>query len=620
MRIAIFQNFLDTIGGAEVVGLTMARELDADIYTTNIDRGKISAMGFDDVLPRIFSIGKVPKNAPFRQQMVLWRFHTLNLKGKYDFFVINGDWAVSGAVNNKPNLWYVNATIREIWDLREYVREKLIRPWKRPIFDLWSNYNRYLNKKHVGHVGAIASNSTFTKERVKKYLNRDSNLVYPPTQTNKFRYDKTGDYWLSVNRLIGYKRVDMQLKAFAKMPDEKLIVIGPYEKSKTSLSYVDLIKRIKPTNVTIIEGADSFEELAHYYANCKGFITTCLAEDFGMTVVEAMASGKPVIAPNEGGYRETVIDGETGILIDDLDEHKLAIAIQQLSKELKDSVKQNNYQKECRRQAEKFDASVFTRKIQSLIEQTDNSSVFRLQLEEPVQSQAPFFSICTACMGRLEQLKQTLPMSLSHDDVEVILVDYSCPEHSGDWAEQTFPEEIRSGKLKVIRVPDRKEYWRSHAKNISHAYTRGSILINADADNFINNAYLQACKKLFEEDSDIQITIAAPWDIQTASYGMYGRIAIRRDAFRDLCGYDEDMCGWGYEDNDLIDRAKAMNFKIDYIPHKLLKLLEHGDDLRTRYERNKNKWRANRRHKKLSARNVSSGRLRANQGRIKGSF
>ena len=74
MKIAIFHNFLDNIGGAEIVGLTLAREFDADIYTTNIDKEKIIKMGFEDVLPRLYSIGKVPINAPLRQQFVLWRF------------------------------------------------------------------------------------------------------------------------------------------------------------------------------------------------------------------------------------------------------------------------------------------------------------------------------------------------------------------------------------------------------------------------------------------------------------------------------------------------------------------------------------------------------------------
>ena len=367
MKIAIFQNFLDTIGGAEVVGLTMARELHADIYTTNIDRSKITAMGFTDVLPRIFSIGRVPRNAPFRQQLVNLRFRMLDLKDRYDFFIVNGDWAVSAAVNNKPNLWYVNATIREIWDLREYVRKELVSAWKRPIFDLWTIYNRYLNKKHVSHIDAIASNSTFTKDRVRKYLNRESELIYPPTQTKNFRYGKTGDYWLSVNRLIEYKRVDMQMRAFDKMPNEKLVVIGPYERSGTSLAYVELVKRIKPPNVTLIEGADSFDELTGYYADCKGFITTCLKEDFGMTAVEAMASGKPVIAPNEGGYKETVINGKTGILIDDINENKLAETIGKLTNELKDPLVQNNYKENAQEQAKKFDVAIFIREIKAFM-------------------------------------------------------------------------------------------------------------------------------------------------------------------------------------------------------------------------------------------------------------
>ncbi len=363
MKIAIFQNFLDNIGGAEVVGLTLARELGAEIYTTNIDREKIANMGFSDVI--IHSIGRVPVNAPYRQQLVLWRFRRLKLKNKYDFFIINGDWAVSAAANNKPNLWYVNATIREIWDLHKYVRQNLMSPLKRPLFDLWSLYNRYLNRKHVNQVNTIIANSSFTKERVKKYLKKESKIVYPPTQTKKFHFAKTGDYWLSVNRLIEYKRVDMQMRAFAKLPEEKLLVIGPYEKSKNSEAFAKLIKTIKPENVTLINRADSFEELTSYYANCRGFITTCLKEDYGMTAVEAMSSGKMVIAPNEGGYKETIINGRTGILIDNIDEEKLVQTIREASKEL--AQHPDKFKDACLENVKQFDVSEFVKKIKTEI-------------------------------------------------------------------------------------------------------------------------------------------------------------------------------------------------------------------------------------------------------------
>jgi glycosyltransferase involved in cell wall biosynthesis len=360
MRIAIFQNFLDTVGGAEVVGLTLARELNADLYTTNINREKIEEMGFADV--RIKSIGRVPVNAPFRQQMVLWRFRKLNLKNKYDFFIINGDWAVSAAIHNKPNLWYVNATIREIWDLYDYTRARNVPFFLRPIFDIWIKYNRYLNKKHVKNIGKIASNSTFTKERVKKYLDRESVLIYPPTQTAKYHYEKNGDYWLSVNRLIMYKRVDLQIKAFAKMPDKKLVIVGPYEKSRHCQAYADYIKKMKPPNVILLHKI-SPEGLVDLYANCKGFITTCYKEDFGMTPVEAMASGKPVIAPNEGGYRETIIDGITGRLIDNINVDKLIRAVKEMEGDTQ------RYKEACLGQAKKFDVQIFIKKIKELIKE-----------------------------------------------------------------------------------------------------------------------------------------------------------------------------------------------------------------------------------------------------------
>jgi len=361
MKIAILQNCLDTIGGAERVGLTMARELGADIYTTNINEEKIIKMGFSELLPRIFSIGKVPINAPYRQQMILLRFGVLNLKKKYDFYIINGDWALSGAKNNKPNLWYVNATIREIWDLYKYVRKNNVKQWQRLIFDAWVLFNRRLNKRHIKHVGKIASNSKYTAERVKKYLGRNSEIIFPPTDTKKFSWGKDHGYWLSVNRIISYKRIDIQVKAFAGLSKEKLIILGPHENSEHCENYYQYIKKACSKNITLIDQADSFDQLTEFYANCKGFITTCHMEDFGMTAVEAMASGKPVIAPAEGGYLETVIDNKTGILIDQIDPSKLKEAVLRLS----DNTTQ--FKDACLLQAKKFDTNIFIKKIRELI-------------------------------------------------------------------------------------------------------------------------------------------------------------------------------------------------------------------------------------------------------------
>jgi glycosyltransferase involved in cell wall biosynthesis len=364
MKIAVFHNAMDTIGGAEIVGLTLAKELKADFYTTNIDKEKIKKLGFSNI--KMHSIGKVPINAPFRQQLALWRFRKLNLRGKYDLYIIDGDWAMSGAVNNKPNIWYVHSPIREIWDLYEYTKKNNISRWKWPLFDLWVLLNRHLNRKYVRHIKKIVCNSINTKNRVKKYLGRDAVVINPPIDTKKFYYKKNGDFWLSVNRLISHKRVDIQIKAFQKLPKEKLIIVGSYEQSRHFKAYADYIKRIKPNNVEILSWVND-KKLVELYANCKGFITTSKDEDFGMTPVEAMASGKPVIAPNEGGYKETIINGKTGILIEDINEDKLIDAIKIIGKN------PEKYKQACINQAKKFDSKIFIKKMRSEIQKISHN-------------------------------------------------------------------------------------------------------------------------------------------------------------------------------------------------------------------------------------------------------
>ena len=244
MKIAVFHNFMDNIGGAEMVGLTLARELNADFYSTNIDENKIKKMGFNDITLK--SIGKIPVNAPYRQQAALRKFSKLDLKNNYDFYIIDGDWAVSGAVNNKPNLWYVHSPIREIWDLYEFTRQNIVPYHLRWCFDLWMHYNRYLNKKYVRHVDKLVCNSKNTRNRVKKFLEKDAGVIHPPTETSNYSYKEPGNYWLSVNRLIGHKRIALQIDAFTKLPHEKLVIVGSYEQSERFREHAAYIKKIKP--------------------------------------------------------------------------------------------------------------------------------------------------------------------------------------------------------------------------------------------------------------------------------------------------------------------------------------------------------------------------------------
>ncbi len=349
---------MDNIGGAEMVCLTLARELRADIYTTNIDREKIRKMGFANV--KVISIGSIPLQAPFRQQMALFRFRTLNLGKKYDFYIIGGDWAVSGALQNKPNLWYVHSPPRELWDLYHYTRTYIVEWYKRWPFDAWVFWNRSLYRKYVREVDKIVCNSKNVQVRIHRYLGRNALVVYPPIDTSLFYYQKNGDFWLSVNRLIAHKRIDLQMHAFAQLPQEQLVVVGSYEQSAHFQQYVSYIKRIAPSHVKILSWVDA-DRLRELYATCKGFITTSHNEDFGMNAVEAMASGKPVIAPNEGGYKESIVNGKTGILIDDINVSTLKSAINKIGEN------PFIYKNDCLKQAKKFDTKIFIKKIKEKI-------------------------------------------------------------------------------------------------------------------------------------------------------------------------------------------------------------------------------------------------------------
>jgi len=365
VRIAIFHQFLDNIGGAEHVTLILSRELNADIYTTNISFDKIIKAGFEDVVKRIHSIGGVPVKAPYRHQIALWRFSKLKLKGKYDQFIISGDWAVSGANHNSPNLWYVHSPCRELWDLNSYVKKNILKFWQKPIFDVWVILNRRLHKFYIKRVERVVCNSINTQKRIKKYLKLDARVIPPPVYLNKFNWKRSKDYWLSVNRLIKHKRVDIQLKAFSKLKTEKLIIVGSYEKDARQFEeYRAYLDSVKTTNVEIRHWV-SDKELLDLYSNCIGFIATAKDEDFGMTVIESMAAGKPVIAGNEGGYRETILDGITGELIDDIDEDKLASSILKI----KERINSNplRYRDNCILQAKKFDIFVFVKKIKEEI-------------------------------------------------------------------------------------------------------------------------------------------------------------------------------------------------------------------------------------------------------------
>ncbi len=352
MKIAIFHDYFDEIGGAEITLLYMARGFNATIFTTNINRNKIREMGFSDI--RIKSVGSVLNIKYLKQILTQLRFSFIKIAG-YGLYILGGSYSIYASKNHSPNLWYCFSPLRGLYDLRHF-KKGLLNIIKQPIKEI----QIYFDKKAVKNIQKIIAPSYTVKERIKKYYKRSCNIVNHPVAIGEFKYGPNKNYWLSVSRIDPYKRIELIIKTFRKIRTEQLMIVG--DSSKEFKDYFENLKRNSTKNIIFAGPVFDRKKIADLYANCKGFITTTRDEDFGMAPVEAMASGKPVIAPNEGGYKETVIDGVTGKLIDDIDEEKLIQAIREIGKG------PEKYKDACIRQAKKYDTKVFIKRIIKQIE------------------------------------------------------------------------------------------------------------------------------------------------------------------------------------------------------------------------------------------------------------
>lgn len=366
MKIAIFHDFYDSIGGGEKLIIEMARGLKADIITNNLNKESIKKMGCEDV--RFINLGETVRIPPLKQAQATRRFSKVDFSKNYDFFILSGNWGPFAAKKHKPNLYYCNTPMRVFYDLYEFYINSF-RWYGKLIFPFYVKYAKIKERKNMPHISKILANSVNIKKRIKKYWGVDSNVVHCAINTEKFYYGKNENYWLSVNRIYPAKRIELQLKAFENLPNDKLIIVGDIAKGDGSEGYKDKMKKIFPPNVEFL-GKIHENKLIDLYANCRGFITTSINEDFGLTPIEAMASGKPVIAPNEGGYKETIINGKTGILIDNINVDKLVYAVKKIEEELDKNPRK--YKNNCIKQAKKFDTKVFIERIKKSINEVKN--------------------------------------------------------------------------------------------------------------------------------------------------------------------------------------------------------------------------------------------------------
>ena len=155
----------------------------------------------------------------------------------------------------------------------------------------------------------VASNSSNTRRRIRHFLHSEAQIIYPPCATTQFQWQGISDYYISTARLEPYKRIDLIVDAFLQMPDKKLVIVsGGSDETK-------LRRRARGAENITFTGWVSRAGMAGLLANSIASIYVPKDEDFGLSPVESMAAGKPVIGVAEGGLKESVIDGRTGILL-----------------------------------------------------------------------------------------------------------------------------------------------------------------------------------------------------------------------------------------------------------------------------------------------------------------
>ncbi|MCA9139344.1 MAG: glycosyltransferase [Planctomycetales bacterium] len=239
--------------------------------------------------------------------------------------VIASQHCVSHGVITRPDqplISYVHSPMRYAWDLQhEYLRNKGIQWGIRSIIARKIlHYTRLWDRAAADRVDHFVCNSKFIAQRIAKFYRRESTVIHPPVATDDFKLnERKEDFYLTAGRMVPYKKFELVVRAFAKMPDKKLVVIGDGPEMKK-------VKSGATPNVTF-EGHQPFPALCQRMGQAKGFVFAAL-EDFGIMPVEAQACGTPVIAYGRGGSVETVADGRTGVLFSDQTEQSIVQAIE----------------------------------------------------------------------------------------------------------------------------------------------------------------------------------------------------------------------------------------------------------------------------------------------------
>ena len=330
MKIAFVHDWFRANGGAEKVAgeiLDIYKGNDVTVYTlfdkfNQRDREEI--LKNHDIKTSVLQLVPfISKIYRYMLPIMPWLMKRFSLKN-YDI-ILSTSHAVAKGIGSDPailNICYCHTPMRYAWDMYDdYVAHHAV--GKFFLYRSFIDYIRNWDLKTAKNVDYFIANSEHVRTRIRNSYHRDAKVIYPPVRIDKFELNENDrkDYYLCLGRFVPYKKIDMIVRAFQRMPEKKLVLIGEGYGTK---QFTEILKRSK--NIEWL-GYRKDDEMIRYIQEAKACIFAA-KEDFGILCVEVQACGTPVIALDYGGYRETVKDGESGYLFPEQNEISLIDAVQ----------------------------------------------------------------------------------------------------------------------------------------------------------------------------------------------------------------------------------------------------------------------------------------------------
>lgn len=312
MRIAIVHDFLNQAGGAERVLAALHRLFpDAPIFTTIVDRNVLWA-SLQDADIRSSWMQRLPGVLHHhRRYLPLYprAIESLHL-ADYDFVISSSSAFAKGALTapSAYHVCYCHNPMRFVWEYDRYVSRERFGVVTRAVLPRLIEWLRAWDLQSARRPHLLVANSSVVAERIRNYYGRPSVVVFPPVEVGRYQPSEVDEpYYLVVSRLVAYKRVDLAVEAF-NQSGQPLMVIGDGPDRPA-------LHRAAKSNIRLV-GRVSDEELAQYYARCRGVVVPG-EEDFGIVPLEANAAGRPVVAFGAGGALDTVVEQRSGVLFQD---------------------------------------------------------------------------------------------------------------------------------------------------------------------------------------------------------------------------------------------------------------------------------------------------------------